>query len=104
LQAENVRGDLVLEMYERISWRIILKNVFDRGRRPLEALAEFLWDINWVFGGRFDLSCLDRYKEFNKRVDDMRFWNTGQKSIEVNEMLDTVDKKRGWPINVEFRV
>jgi hypothetical protein len=79
LQAENVRGDLVLEMYQSISWRNFMKNVFeaetfDYGR---EQLPELFWDINWVFGGRFDLSYLDHYEGFEKKVDDMSFWNTG---------------------------
>jgi hypothetical protein len=107
LQAENVRGDLVLEMYQLLSRRKLLNSVFGESRLNLdlqESISELLWDINWVFGGRFDLSYLDGCKAFKKKVDDMGFWNTGQKSIEVNEMLDKIDNEQGRPINLEFRV
>jgi hypothetical protein len=57
-----------------------------------------------VFGGRFNLSWPDLHMKFKKKVDDMKFWNTGQKSIEVNEMLDKIDNELGWSFNVEFRV
>jgi hypothetical protein len=106
LQAENVRGDLVLEMYQQMSWRDRIKNAFELKscRFIPEAYSENLWDINWVFGGRFNLSWPDRHMKFKKKVDDMKFWNTGQKSIEVNEMLDKIDNELGWLFIVEFRV
>jgi hypothetical protein len=107
LQAENIRGDLVLEKYQLMSWRHIIQAMFAASSKVyspklLKAMTELLWDINWVFGGRFDLSWLDQ--KFNKKVDNMSFWNTGQKSIEVNEWLDKIDNEQGWPIYVEFRV
>jgi hypothetical protein len=97
LQAENIRGDLVLEMYQQMSWRDRIKDAFLLGSFCFTPIAygENLWDINWVFGGRFNLSWRDPYMEFKKKVDDMKFWNTGQKSIEVNEMLDKIDNELG---------
>jgi hypothetical protein len=106
LQAENIRGDLVMEMYELTSWRDLIKSVPLPRSNVGDAMLELLWDINWVFGGRFDLSYVDGYEEFKEELefDDMSFWNKGQKSIEVNEMLDKIDKEQGWPINIEFQV
>jgi hypothetical protein len=106
LQAENIRGDLVLEMYQQMSWRDRIKDAFLLGSFCFTPIAygENLWDINWVFGGRFNLSWPDPYMEFKKKVDDMKFWNAGQKSIEVNEMLDKIDNELGWSFNVKFRV
>jgi hypothetical protein len=108
LQAEKVRGDLVLEMYQLISWRTLMKCA-SRARSTRfphihKAISELLWDINWVFGGRLDLSYLDSYKAFKKKqVDNMSFWNTGQKSIEVNEMLDKIDNEQGRSmLNFEY--
>jgi hypothetical protein len=109
LQAEKARGDVVLELYQILDWRTLLKTALFEdgwtGRSYNYESATLSWNINWLFGGRFDFSYRPRLFDMNSRkVNNMNFWNTGQKSKEVNEILDKIDLEQGWPISVEFRV
>jgi hypothetical protein len=111
-KAEEIRSEIVLDHYRECDWSAMLKeawmnrhNWWANGGDHYDDMpcSQLISNVNWLFGGRFDISYLDQ-AGMRTQHGDMSFWNQGTRAEEVNRMMDRIDTELGRPFKIDFRI